>query len=231
VRRFGCPLVRPCDALTSNTTGDSKTATGMSVLYSNTEGYGNTASGFRALWANTSGHSNTAFGDNSLSTNTTGIYNAALGALAGDGTNGNYNIHIGAEVAGVWDDTNLIRIGRPYNPGDTPPSGQNKTYVAGIVESPLTSDMGPLVIGIATGGPDAGRLGTMAANMLPSKGDPGPQGPEGTPGVGLVSGSLLFLVSGATPPAGFVLVGTTKMTIDTGAKKPATLVVSIYQMQ
>jgi len=70
------------NALRSNTTGTSNTASGVSALYSNTTGTNNVASGYQALLSNTTGINNTANGQAALYYNTTGSNNAASGREA-----------------------------------------------------------------------------------------------------------------------------------------------------
>lgn len=153
-------------------------------------------------------------------------FNTALGYKAGSSViSGEFNIFLGANQIGLADDTNTIRIGTPYV---GPQGGQNRTYIAGIVETPLNPSDGPSVVGITS----EGRLGTMAADLLPQ----GPQGPQGIPGLqgpageGLVPGSLLYMAAGFEPPAGYVLLGMTEIgLIDPVTKKATRLKVNIYQ--
>ena len=150
-----------------------------------------------------------------------GNFNTALGKNAGsECTFGYYNICIGAHVKGLAEDTNTIRIGTPYDPTQSVPfgpAGQNRTFIAGIVESPLSPSDALGAVGITS----EGRLGTIATESL-----------QGPPGEGLVSGSLLFLRSGVTPPAGYSLLGTTSFSLTTsGSKKPTVITVHVYQKQ
>ena len=69
-------------ALNNNTIGDSNTANGRQALYSNTTGYFNTASGRAALNSNTTGSENTANGFQALFYNTPGSDNTAIGTTA-----------------------------------------------------------------------------------------------------------------------------------------------------
>ena len=64
-----------------------------------------------------------------------------------------------------------------------------------------------------------------------SQGPQGEVGPMGPAGIGLVRGSLLFLVVGVDPPAGFVHLGTTQLTTQLPPGKPVTLRINVYQMQ
>ena len=200
-------------ALYSNVDGQDNSAYGYEALYENTSGYYNTATGAGALYWNTTGAQNTAIGHQALFSNTTGHLNIAIGYRAGrgatnapDGTTGNYNIWMGNE--GTPADGGVIRIGTPGN--------HTRTWIAGITDVTLSAGS---VVGVA----GDGLLGKLPTDLLPV----GPQGPAGE---GLVPGSLLFLVTG-TAPAGYTLLGTTKLTLDTGGKKPTTLTVRVYQMQ
>jgi hypothetical protein len=217
-------------ALWNNATGNENTAVGVQALYSNSTGDKNTASGGYALWKST-GSYNTANGYNALTSNetSTGSYNTALGYNAGGGTQaGNYNIFVGANCAGSGDDTNTIRIGYYYQPANNPPIGQNRTFIAGIVETPLSANDWPAIVGVTP----AGRLGTVPLELLPTKGDPGPQGqpgPQGPAGEGLISGSLLFLIPGSTVPQGYTLKGSTFFNLTLQNKKTTKLTVNVYQ--
>jgi len=213
-------------ALGSNFSGGGNTAVGKQALYSNYDGCDNTAIGNRALYMIT-GLENTAVGSMALQNAISGDFNTVLGARAGNAViNGSHNIYIGASVSGV-DESNTIRIGKPF---DGMP-GQYRTSISGIVQSPLTADQQPAVVGICSDG----RLGTMSSDLLPSKGDPGPQGPQGVPGPageGLVPGSLLFLASGFAPPAGYALIGSTELAVTVpGVKRTIKLTVNVYQKQ
>jgi hypothetical protein len=201
-------------ALTNNTTGMGNSASGYLALQANTEGSYNTASGYEALQGNTTGLYNLASGAFALAENTTGSFNTGVGRCAGQySTEGNYNIYLGAEVMGTATDTNTIRIGKPYDASGTPPEGQNQTFIAGIVENPISSGLAPLVVGITSDG----RLGTLPSGSLP-------EGP--------VSGSLLFLIPGATVPAGYSFIGSTDLTLSApGSRKPTKLTVYVYTKQ
>lgn len=219
------------NALYSNNGGSVNVAVGIDALYGNVDGFSNTAIGGAALYSNISGHYNTAVGMTSLYYST-GSFNVALGEMAGNSCReGNYNIYIGTTAVGEEGDNNTTRIGRPYTTDWYPPGGQNRVFVAGIVESPFTADDVPTVVGIS----NQGRLGTMSSDLLPSKGDPGPQGPQGVPGPageGLVPGSLLFLASGFAPPAGYALIGSTELAVTVpGVKRTIKLTVNVYQKQ
>ncbi len=194
-------------ALALTTTGFLNTAVGCGALQDNTEGYNNTASGSRALMQNLVGYYNAAFGFDALERNQ-GLKNTGLGAFAGqECVNGNFNIYVGADVSGQATDSNTIRIGLPYNSNADPVSGQNRTFVAGIVENPMTAGS---VVGISA----EGLLGTLSSDVLSS----GPQG------------SLLFLLPGLAVPTGYSLLGTMDLNITTqGAKRPGKVTVNIYK--
>ena len=68
------------NSLNSNTTGGSNFAAGYEALQANVTGNNNTASGAASLFSNTNGNSNTATGVESLYGNTTGYHNAGFGA-------------------------------------------------------------------------------------------------------------------------------------------------------
>jgi hypothetical protein len=124
-------------ALLANDTGSFNTAIGHEAANSNVSGISNTAAGRAALYSNTTGHSNTAIGDNA-------------GAFA---TSGSYNVYVGADVFGVADEANTMRLGLPYD-GSTG-QGQSQTFVAGIHGTALTGPAVPVYV-------DAnGQLGTI----------------------------------------------------------------------
>ena len=140
------------NTLTANTIGQGNTAVGAgpgvvpqpspepplvipAALGSNTTGSYNTAVGAvffdlpAALGKNTEGRNNTAVGNSALSNNTTGTDNIAVGVVAGgELTTGDNNIDIGN--SGVAGEANTIRIGK-FNSGP-PPTGHNRTFIAGI---------------------------------------------------------------------------------------------------
>jgi Chaperone of endosialidase len=151
-------------ALVLNTTGNFNTATGAGALNVNTTasfntadgffalrdttGERNTAVGFQALVTNQTGTSNTATGFQALLNNTTGSRNIALGFNAGVNlSTGDSNIDIGN--AGGTGDAGTIRIGVQGT--------QTRTFVAGIIGSPIT---GTSVVVNSTG-----RLGTVASSQ------------------------------------------------------------------
>lgn len=59
----------------------------------------------------------------------------------------------------------------------------------------------------------------------------GPQGPAGPAGDGLTTGAVLMLSAGATPPAGFVRIGSTKLPMVNNLGKAALVDVVIYVKQ
>jgi hypothetical protein len=135
---------------TMTTTAQLNVAVGLYALTSDTEGALNTAVGASsdvfnietsaALGRNTTGMFNTAFGAGALQHNTSGGSNIAVGIDAGENlTTGNYNIDMGN--AGVADEANTIRIGTPFND----PTGQNRTFIAGIYGQPPGANTLPVV--------------------------------------------------------------------------------------
>jgi hypothetical protein len=224
--------------------GQFNTATGYEAAYHGGAAY-NTAYGARALYSNDEGDGNTAVGYAALEQVSAGLvdcqsFNTAIGYRAGSlaggySESGYYNIFIGANQKGISSDGHTIRIGLPYN---TPiegenysgPHGQNRTFIAGIVESPLSAGDGPAVVGIT----DEGQLGTISNDLLP-QGPPGPQGiqgPAGPAGEGLLPGSLIFLPSGFNPPSGYTVLGSYDLSLTvSGVKKPTKLTVYVYQKQ
>ncbi len=94
---------------------------------------------------------NTALGYHSLYQNRLGSFNIAVGSGAGGSiTTGNYNIDIGHE-GGAADESNTIRIGKLYDSGPTTPTGQNKTFIAGIKDVTLGGTTKNVVIDTTTG--------------------------------------------------------------------------------
>jgi hypothetical protein len=215
-------------ALHDNTTGHFNTASGVGALSGNTEGYENTAIGIYALGSNTTGHYNVAIGSTAMRRLDGGSNNIAIGKDAGSqAMTGWWNIWVGN--VGTSSDGGVIRIGTA--------GYQSKTWIAGIVGSPLSADAA--VVGIQ---PD-GRVGTLAPELLPvgpqgPRGLPGPEGPKGDTGaagpagLGLVPGSLLFLPSTITPPTGYVLLGSTDLVLAAVEHgKPLKLAINVYQMR
>jgi hypothetical protein len=199
---------------------DYNTAVGTSALIFNMHASYNTAIGADALASNDYGSGNTAVGYKSLETGGSFYdfpYNTALGYKAGSelftgpgNQETRYNICIGANQTGQDGDSNTIRIGLPYTASTR--EGQNRTFIAGIVESPLASGDMPAIVGI-TG---AGRLGTIAATLLPA-------------GEGLVPGSLLLLPAGVSPPPGYSLLGATQLQLRQKGGKTTPLTINVYQ--
>ena len=218
-----------------NSVGADNTSMGAYTLWGNSTGSGNTTSGFRSMQGCQTGGQNVAAGSFALFGNVSGWGNTALGSHAGELAKGEFNIFIGAGVQGLEADTNTIRIGTPFGTGPDwtrpVPPGQNRTFIAGIVENPIAGGLNPAVMGITSDG----RLGTIAPELLPPgpEGPVGPIGPQGPAGESLISGSLLFLVSGATPPAtGYSPLGTYDLTLAApGNKKPIKITVVVYQKQ
>ncbi len=223
-------------ALNLNTTGWLNTAVGTSALYANVEGTGNVAVGGGSLQNPTAGSENVSVGYLAMAFGKGGSYNAAVGTETLWKAEGDYNLALGAFAGydllsgshnvflaslGEQYDANTIRIGRPYLDTGDGAYGQNKTFIAGIVENPLAAAYG--LVGIQSDG----QLGTLD----PSSYKQGPPGPMGPAGPGLVPGSLLFLPVGMRPPDGYRLTGTTQFTIQLPPGKPSVLKVNVYQMQ
>ena len=61
-----------------------------------------------------------------------------------------------------------------------------------------------------------------------AQGPVGPVGPQGPEGVGLTEGAVLLLKAGATPPPGFVKIGTTKVPMFDLAGRPAAVDVEVF---
>ncbi len=243
--------VRSLDHLSG---GNMNTAVGVSALQWQTGGDSNTAVGWEALAGSENGPQgigNTAIGFVAMGSNTAGHYNAALGAYAGRlATTGSFNIFLGSQVLGAEGDTNTIRIGFPYSTADpADPVGQNRAFIAGIVESPLTSDLAPSIVGVL----GDGRLGVIPQDQLPKgdpgpQGEPGPQGPQGVPGPtgpqgeqgpqgivgpvgeGLMQGSLLILPIGAQVPdlTKYALLGEMELMLTQPNKKGMKLAINVY---
>jgi len=62
----------------------------------------------------------------------------------------------------------------------------------------------------------------------------GPVGPAGPAGEGLISGALMFLQAGTTPPAGWTLIGTFNQSLSSspsgrGGGAPQTITVNVYR--
>ncbi len=248
-------------ALHHNLSGIANVAVGHSAMFANTSGFCNTGIGHGALSGNNMGFYNTAVGDSALDTLTAGGYNLAVGGLAGSGlAEGHHNVYIyNSNIPG--NESNTIRIGSPFDPAKTwaeRGQGQNRTFIAGIVERPFVAGVdSPSVVGITS----EGQLGTVAPETLPpgpqgEKGDPGAMGPKGDPGPagpagpqgsagpqgavgpagpqgpagpGLVPGSLLFLVAGAVPPPGYVFLGTQSVAYRMSNGRATTLTIFIFR--
>jgi hypothetical protein len=135
-------------ALFSNTTGDVNTAVGATALRTNTTGIGNTAVGADALFSNTDGDNNTAVGFDALLNNAIGDNNLAIGWHAGEELlSGSYNIYLGHSGPGNHTESQTMRLGS---------KAQTRTFIAGIVGTPLTGSM--VLIN------SKGRLGSVASS-------------------------------------------------------------------
>jgi hypothetical protein len=241
------------EALRANISGVDNIAIGYALPFLGIEpdrqGSGNVAIGSYSSELMERGNGNTVIGTHSMRDGG-GNYNTIMGFGTGSYSFGHFNILLGpgvsADIDDVRNESNTIRIGSPYNPGAVPNgppydqlgtasiptglfAGQNRTFIAGIVETPMTAEMSPAVVGITA----EGRLGTMNSDLLPpgpkgDKGDPGLQGPAGE---GLISGSLLFLPASVAAPAGYSLLGATEYSITQPGKKSLKLTVNVYQKQ
>jgi hypothetical protein len=140
-------------ALTSNSTGAGNTANGVNALASNIDGFTNTASGVQALFGNTAGAGNTANGYGALGSNIIGDLNTASGYLAGVNITGGGNVCIGANVFGLSDENNTIRIANNLPSG----TGESACFVGGI-SGQTTAD------GIAVFINSSGKLGTLTSS-------------------------------------------------------------------
>ncbi len=272
-------------ALRFNTTGVDNVAVGTYSIQKDVDGQQNTAVGSNSLVWNVTGSFNTALGavamlggggpvnyntavGYSALSPTQGDYNVAVGASAATGLlNGSWNIFLGARVYGQPEESNTIRIGRAYETQTG--IGQSKTFIAGIVGSPLTEDYSVVGVQHYTGqlgtlppedfvgpaGPDgptgpvgpagpAGPTGPQGAvgpagptgpqglvGPAGPQGPVGPAGPQGPAGAGLVPGSLVLLDLDASAPTGWVLIGTTQLTIQLPPGKPTVKKVNVYKMQ
>jgi hypothetical protein len=195
-------------ALFYNTTGSQNTATGFEALVHNSTGGDNTAIGYEALYRNTTGVDNSGCGYGALQNNSTGNNNIAVGTYSGSAlTTGDNNIDVGN--IGVSGESNTIRIGNAQ--------AQTSTFIAGISGVTL-SDASPVVVD------REGHLGTADTSNL--KGEKGATGATGPPGPGIVPGSFLFLAQDASPPDGYVFVGTAKIGSDVNNRE---ILANIYQ--
>src|ERR1035441_7547642 len=186
-------------ALKFNVTGDRNTAIGEEALYENTIGTLNVANGHQTLGNNTSGSFNSANGAIALIRNTTGNYNTAEGYVAlQNNTSGINNIGVGYQAGqNLTTGNNNIDIGNPgvAGEGNTIRVGvqgtQANTYVAGIWETSLGTDVQTVVVD------SAGHLGPGAGACS---------------GVTTVTGSGDIIVS---PTSGNVVVGSDATSLDT----------------
>ncbi len=235
------------NALYSTTTGNNNTVIGANALLSNSSGSDNTASGVSALFFNDTGSQNTAIGISALSTNSTGNGNIAIGHFAGwNLTTGDNNIDIGNP--GVGAEGNTIRIGSAGT--------QSATFIAGINGVTLSSPMAVTIDGngqlgsanISTLQGPAGPQGAPGSQGIPGAqgpigetgaagpqgpqgniGSAGPFGPQGAPGVGFVSGAIMYLPATAPTPNGFTKIGTSVINYQNLKGKPKGLQVAVYQ--
>jgi hypothetical protein len=99
---------------TGNGVAFGNNAFGLSALTQNTSGQTNNAFGHEALYSNDTGNGNNAFGFGALNGNVSGSFNVAIGDTAGSQITGSGNICIGADVRGVFGESNTTRIRNVY---------------------------------------------------------------------------------------------------------------------
>lgn len=150
-------------------TSADNAAFGASALFAIGSGGNNTATGSQAQFLVSNGSGNTSSGYRSLFNTTTGGGNTAVGNRAGENnTTGSHNIYLGADVVGSAADANTLRLGLPFDGGTG--TGQNRTFIAGIVGAALTSPVALVYI-------DAdGQLGTIPPPPVPGGVAPAAQG-------------------------------------------------------
>ena len=149
------------NALLSNTTGSANTATGTSALFSNTTGSANIAVGWSALSSNSTGGSNIAVGFQALRDNSTGSSNTAFGQFALLRSTGSHNLAVGTEAgSNLTDGDNNIYLGHKGRATESLTmrlgKQQTRTFIAGIVNTPLDGSM--VLIN------DKGQLGTPVSS-------------------------------------------------------------------
>jgi hypothetical protein len=234
-------------ALLNNTTGNYNTANGVQALFSNTTGSSNTANGVEALNYNTTGGNNIALGFGAGLNLTTGNNNIGIG-------NFNPGTSTSSDVAA---EANTIRIGNPAVhtatfiagiSGVTVPvaapvvidaNGQLGTASPASLQGPAGPQGPKGDTGVAgpqglTGPPgttgaqgSTGATGPQGAQGI--QGLQGPAGTNGTNGAGLVSGSLLFLAQGITPPSGYTFIAATTFPTGGTKKHPTYITANIYR--
>ncbi len=139
--------------------GNANTAVGAGALFSNVDGDSNNAVGFNALGGNVDGLFNNAVGFDTMADNVSGAGNVAVGDSAGVGTEGDFNIYIGA-FAGPNPNP---------SPSPVPPVAESETirigdvfnvacFIGGIFDVPVAGDLvavdanGQLGSAVAAGG-------------------------------------------------------------------------------
>ncbi|MGE5212346.1 MAG: hypothetical protein ACM3NN_01500 [Nitrospirota bacterium] len=159
------------DRALQNATSGPNTATGSHALIANTTGINNAAFGVHALQTNIDGISNTAIGNSALDLVDHGSANTAIGRHAGDHiTTGNNNVCVGTfSGTGITTGSNIITIGPVSGVHSVFGQGDNRTYIANIINGFVDSKTAQAVYVDADG-----RLGTVPAAAEPELRLPGP---------------------------------------------------------
>ena len=136
------------DSLTANGSGTDNTAVGVSSLKSLTDGFYNTAVGNGAMLNGLHGAHNAAFGISALS-GTNGNYNVAIGANAvGTATAGNENVGLGANTLnGFTSGSTNVAVG--YHSGTGLVTGSLNIYLGPYVSPPVINESNTIRIGTA----------------------------------------------------------------------------------
>jgi hypothetical protein len=241
------------EALFSNT-GNDNTAVGDEALYSNTTGNDNTAIGEEALTSST-GSGNIGLGAAAGYYLTTGDNNIDIGNYGAQGEAdtiriGDPTLQTATFIAGISGvtvpnalpvvvdasghlGTSALLQGPPGPQGSAGPQGpKGDTGPAG--PQGAQGAAGPQGAKGDTGaaGPQGAQGPTGAAGAKGAKGDKGDNGapgPQGPAGVGFVQHSLLFLLSGSTPPAGFTKIATWTETFKNLSGKTYNQTMDVYQ--
>ncbi|HEY4282810.1 MAG TPA: hypothetical protein VGM62_07050 [Chthoniobacterales bacterium] len=144
---------------------------------------------------------------------------------------GDKNVHTNAFIAGIFNNISLLNDAAPVVIDSEGHLGTTTT--ASLVGPPgptgPTGATGPAGPAGPTGATGAiGPVGpTGLAGAVGAPGPAGPAGPAGLPADGLVPGSILLLVEGASAPSGYTFIGTTKFS--TGLGKRNKITVRIYR--
>ncbi len=148
------------DHALEDNSGDENTAVGLDALFFNTTGEDNSAFGVGALAFNNTSSRNTAIGHDA-GLNITGNDNTCIGNNAGLAlTGGDFNICIGAGVAGFAGEFNTIRIADNAPPiaGTT-----SKVFVGGIAGVTVGAAVVPVLVNAN------GQLGTVVSSVRSKK--------------------------------------------------------------